>query len=541
MRPRLALLAALVAGLLLAWSASRTPRPRPADAPASTFSAERAMDDVRAVARRPHPSGSLENRRVRDYLVARLRSLGLEVRTAESRGPTPPGSDPQDGAGRPISNIIAVLPGSDRTLPALAVMAHYDSAPGSPGAADDAAGVAAALEIARAVQATGQPRRDLVLLITDGEELGLLGAADFFGQGRGAGGETPPDPLARRIGLVLNMEARGGGGRAFMFETGPNNGRLVSLYGREAVGPSSSSLAVYLYGIMNNATDFSVARQAGIPGLNWAFIGRPAQYHDPSSTAEALDGGSVQHIGQQVLPVARSLLDSAQLPPPAPNAVYSDVLGLFLLAYPPWVGWLVLAAALGLAALAWRRPPPAGEVALGLVGGLVLLVLTAVALRLTFLVGSLAGRRALLENFGLYELALAAACVLPALLIFARLARRRERSVSGLWLGFVLLGLLLTAALQILAPTTAHTVAWPTLLACAAAVFAARAPDAPVALLVATAASALVIGQVGAWSHGVALGVGDFLPEPLAAFALLVWLPLAPLLLTALRPRTVER
>ncbi len=499
------------------------------------------MDDVRAVARRPHPSGSVENRRVRDYLVARLRSLGLEVRTAESRGAIPPSSDPQDGAGRPISNIIAVLPGADRSLPALALMAHYDSAPGSPGAADDAAGVAAALEIARAVQATGQPRRDLVLLITDGEELGLLGASDFFGEGRGARGGTPPDPLARRIGLVLNMEARGGGGRAFMFETGPNNGRLVSLYGREAVGPSSSSLAVYLYGIMNNATDFSVARQAGIPGLNWAFIGRPAQYHDPSSTPEALDGGSLQHLGQQVLPVARSLLGAAQLPAAAPNAVYSDVLGLFLLAYPPWVGWLVLAAALGLSALAWRRPPPAGEVALGLVGGLVLLVLTAVALRLTLLVGSLAGRRALLENFGLYELALAAACVLPALLIFALLARRRERSVSGVWLGLVLLALMLTAALQILAPTTAHTVAWPTLLACAAAVFAARAPDAPVALLAATAASALVIGQVGAWSHGVALGVGDFLPEPLTAFALLVWLPLAPLLLTALRPRTAER
>jgi hypothetical protein len=376
-----------------------------------------------------------------------------------------------------------------------------------------------------------------VLLITDGEELGLTGAFNFFAhdmaERRGAG----PDPLARRIGVVLNMEARGGGGRAFMFETGPNNGRLIALYGRHAQRPSSTSLAVYLYSIMNNATDFSVSRMAGIPGLNWAFIGRPGQYHHASSTPEALDQGSLQHMGDQVLPVTLALLSAQPLPPPAPNAVYSDVLGSVLVAYPPWAGWLVLAASLALAAAAWRRPPPWREVLRGVLGAVGLLLLSALALRLTFLAASSAGRRALLENFGLYEIALGLACAASAWLVFGLLARGRERSVSGVWLGFVLLGLLLTTALQLLEPTTAHVAGWPTLLACAAAAVAARRPDGALGLTAIAAASALTLGQLGEWAHGIALGVGDYLPEPLALFALLSVLPLAPLLLMAVTPR----
>ena len=533
---RLSLLAAVLVGLLLAVLASRTPAPRPADAPPNAFSAGRAMDDIRAIARAPHPSGSAENRRVRDYLVARLRGMGLEVRTQDGEGVVQENFQERLG-GRtvPVSNIIAVLPGRDRTLPAVALMSHYDARGDSPGAADDAAGVAASLETARAVQAGGPARRDLVLLITDGEEMGLSGAFNLFPHDDPERRTTPPDRIARRLGVVLNMEARGGGGRAFMFETSPGNAGLVALYGREAARPSSTSLAVYVYSIMSNATDFSVARMAGIPGLNWAFIGRPAQYHQPSSTPENLDQGSVQHMGDQVLPVARALLDGERLPPAAPDLVYSDLLGSVLLAYPQWAGWLVLAAALALTALAWRRPPPWRDVGAGVLGALGLLILAGLALRLTFMVAALGGREALLENFGLYEVALAAACALAVLIMFTLLARRRERSASGVWLGFILVALLITAALQLLEPTTAHTAAWPTLLACAAAAVSARRPEAPLSLAVTAGAAALVLGQVGEWAHVIALGVGDYLPEPLALFTVLTVLPLAPLLMEALR------
>ncbi|MFX9054231.1 M20/M25/M40 family metallo-hydrolase, partial [Acinetobacter baumannii] len=82
-----------------------------------------------------------------------------------------------------IENIIGVLQGTDPSLPAIALMAHSDSVPGSPGAADDAAGVSAVLEVVRALKAAGPHRRDVVVIITDGEEAGLLGARAFFASG----------------------------------------------------------------------------------------------------------------------------------------------------------------------------------------------------------------------------------------------------------------------------------------------------------------------------------------------------------------------
>ncbi|MEZ0243568.1 MAG: peptidase M28, partial [Sphingomonas sp.] len=76
------LLVAIGSAILLAVFATTTPSPAPADAPAAAFSATRAMADVREIARAPHPTGSAENARVRDYLVKRLQSLGLTVTTS---------------------------------------------------------------------------------------------------------------------------------------------------------------------------------------------------------------------------------------------------------------------------------------------------------------------------------------------------------------------------------------------------------------------------------------------------------------------------
>ena len=531
----LTLFVALAGGLLLAWFATRTPAPRSADAPAAAFSAARAFEDVEAIARRPHPTGSAENARVRNYLGARMRSLGLEVRLAPARGRPSSYYAERVGPELPVTNIVGVLPGRDRTAPALAVMAHYDSVPEGPGAGDDAAGVAAALEIARALKAGPQPARDVVFLITDGEEMGLVGASAFFNSERRPR-LGPPDPLSRRIGAVLNMEARGAGGRVHMFETGPGNGPMVAVLAAEAKNPTANSLAVFIYeNLMRNATDFTVTRALGLPGLNYAFVGRGVHYHEPTDTPENLDRGSLQHMGDQVLPVARALSAARTLPGGGSNAVYSDVLGVKLLMYPAWGGWLVLGLSALLAAFAWRRLPPWRDVLVGALAAVALLLLSGGALRLLMMAAtSLVEAQAFYRNFALYEAAMALACLFVAVLVLA-LAVRGGRAASGVWLGFVLVGLLLSGLLQALAPTTAHTAAWPTLLACLAAALAARRPQAQASRIALVVVAALALGQVGAWAHAVAVAVGGWAPEPLALFAFLALLPLVPLLAPARR------
>ena len=112
---------------------------------------------------------------------------------------------------------------------------------------------------------------------SDGEELDLDGARVFWGG----------HPLRDRIGAVVNLEARGGGGRAMMFETGIGNAETVALFADSAPriggGVTSNALAVFVYRQMPNGTDFTIPARRGVQGLNFAFIGRPEQYHAASS------------------------------------------------------------------------------------------------------------------------------------------------------------------------------------------------------------------------------------------------------------------
>ena len=71
------LLGSLALALATAVFSLQTPAPRGPDTPARDFSAARAMTDVRAMTRAPHPVGSVEHERVRGYLFGRMIELGL--------------------------------------------------------------------------------------------------------------------------------------------------------------------------------------------------------------------------------------------------------------------------------------------------------------------------------------------------------------------------------------------------------------------------------------------------------------------------------
>lgn len=76
------------------------------------------------------------------------------------------------------TNWILNLPGQNLHRPPLLIGAHYDSVPGSPGADDNATGVAVLLELARAF--AGQPGKSPLRLVAfDLEELGFVGSRHY--------------------------------------------------------------------------------------------------------------------------------------------------------------------------------------------------------------------------------------------------------------------------------------------------------------------------------------------------------------------------
>lgn len=288
----LVLLVTLAVAVLGVLSAATPPDPLPADAPAAEFSATRAHADVEQIAAGPRPVGSAAHDRVRDQLVQKLRGLGLDPVVHKELGVD---RTPGHTMAAPVQNIEATLPGSDPTGRVL-VVAHYDSVEIGPGATDDAHGVATLLETVRALRSGPAPRNDITVLFTDAEEPGLMGA-----RGRLAAADRgDPDRT-----VVLNLESRGTSGRAVMFETGAHNAALVPALADHV--PVTTSLAYEVYRLLPNNTDFTVFREAGFTGMNFANVGTSANYDTPQDNLANSSKASLQDMGATVLSATRSL------------------------------------------------------------------------------------------------------------------------------------------------------------------------------------------------------------------------------------------
>src|SRR4029077_2401617 len=301
-----------------------TPAPLPTTATQDLFSADRALVYLNAFATAPHPIGSAEHDRVRDYLVSQLTALGVTPEIQRATGVTPR----YEVAGT-VENIVARLKGTSGAGDAVALVAHYDSVAAGPGAGDDGAGVAALLETLRALRAGPRLPNDILFVITDGEEDGLLGASAFVAE----------NPAAQDVRVVLNFEARGNAGESQMFETSAGNGRLVEIFARAVPHPSGSSLTYEIYKHMPNDTDMTVFKKSGAAGLNFAFIGHWEAYHTPLDNPELLDRGSLQQHGENALRLARALGNTDLTQLEDRDSVYFSVSGSFFAHYSSRFVW----------------------------------------------------------------------------------------------------------------------------------------------------------------------------------------------------------
>ena len=513
-------LALLTCALL--FRALHTPVPVPASAPLADFSSARAMVHVRAMAERPHPSGSADHARVREYLLVQLRVLGLEPQVQEA---TAVGTRSPSAAH--VLNVLARVPGRTPGGKALLIVTHYDGVGASPAASDDGAGAAALLETLRALRAGTPLEHDLIALFTDAEESGLLGAAAFVRE----------HSWAKDVAVTTNFEARGTDGRAFMFETGAGNldaVRVLSTLDDVTAG----SLLVTVYRMLPNDTDLSELSLLGTPALNFAFIGGVERYHTSHDDVAHLDEGSLQHHGAQMLALARAF-GNGPLPRPATgDAIFFDAPFIGIVGYPEsWgapLALVVVALVLGVAALTARRDRQWGRgLALGAVGTLVATSLGAIVAA-----KSGAGIAALHATTGwdgapqwrgIYAGAIALMALATAAGTWA-LARRWSSAVT-LHAGALVVWAVVMMLSTIRLPGTSYLFVWPLCAVALAALVAIRATNGPAVIMarwIATAfAAALlipVIQMTGGYSLPLdgpgAIAIGALVP-------LLAWL-LAP-------------
>ncbi|PNQ74625.1 peptidase M28 [Hanstruepera neustonica] len=268
------------------------------DTPDSEFSTDRALVHLKEISKAPHYLGNEEHTRVRDYIITQLENLGLETEVQEGY------SMSQWGNLSKPKNILARIKGHDSGK-ALLLLTHYDSNPHSSlGASDAGSGVVTIIEGIRAFLHVGkEPKNDIIILISDGEELGLNGADIFVNK----------HPWAKDVGLVLNFEARGSGGPSYMLiETNQGNANLMKDFvAANPEYPVANSLAYSIYKMLPNDTDLTRFREDGdIDGFNFAFIDDHFDYHAAMDSYERLDRNTLEHQGSYLMPLLNYFSDA---------------------------------------------------------------------------------------------------------------------------------------------------------------------------------------------------------------------------------------
>jgi hypothetical protein len=212
-------------------------------------------------------------------------------------------------------NVIGRLPGTDPVLgnQVVVVGAHYDHlghggetslAPSRfgevhPGADDNASGVAGVIGLARLFAAAGGARRTMIFVAFAGEEMGLLGSAQYV--------RAPPVPLEQTVAMInLDMIGRMRGDTLYVF--GVETGREF----REALEAANREVGLQLrlsgdgYGPSDHTPFYAKDR----PVLLF-FTGPHEDYHRPSDTPDKISASGLAKVVRLAAGILRRIGDAA--------------------------------------------------------------------------------------------------------------------------------------------------------------------------------------------------------------------------------------
>ena len=216
---------------------------------------------------------------------------------------------------------------------ALLVSAHFDTALGTIAASDDIANVAAMLEILQNVVHGSALPHSIIFIFNGAEETNWQAAHGFITQHR----------WAKTVRSVINLEGSGAGGRAMVVQTGPRHAWLVEAFRDVAPRPHASTMAqeIFQTKIIPGWTDFETYVEFSeheIAGIDMVFIRNGYVYHTDIDDVRHVTQGTLQHLGNNLLPTVRALASSPYLVDAVhykdKTAIFFDLAGILLVVFP---------------------------------------------------------------------------------------------------------------------------------------------------------------------------------------------------------------
>ncbi len=253
------------------------------------------------------------------YLAAELSALGL-----------PPALQEVPYEGEVYHNLVVTLPGTERPDERVVFGAHYDTVAGTPGADDNASGVAVLLELGRALR--DEPRRRTVELVFFALEeppvfrTDRMGSHVYAAAARARGATLVGMVCLEMVGYYGHRKGDQAYPLPFMGLVYPSAPDFLAVVGNRA----SRVLVARVARALRQGCDLPVetlAAPAFLPGVDlsdhrsfWkqgypavmitdtAFYRNP-NYHRPGDTADTLDYGAMARLVDGLAAVARELAD----------------------------------------------------------------------------------------------------------------------------------------------------------------------------------------------------------------------------------------
>jgi peptidase M28-like protein/PDZ domain-containing protein/PA domain-containing protein len=222
-----------------------------------------------------------------------------------------------------VNNVLAWLPG--QTDEYVIIGAHYDHlgrgnfdslAPSQigqihPGADDNASGTAGVLELARLLAPeSGKLKRSILFMDFAGEELGLLGSAEWV--------KEPTRPLAKAVAMInMDMIGRIKDDKVYIGGVGTGSTFKAVLEQAQKEAPFKIEYSAGGY----SSSDHTSFVTKKIPVL-FFFSGLHSDYHKPSDTWDKINGPSAARLLDMVESVAVQLANTDH--PPAFQVVAEE-------------------------------------------------------------------------------------------------------------------------------------------------------------------------------------------------------------------------
>ncbi|MEG1408331.1 MAG: M28 family peptidase [Terrisporobacter sp.] len=300
---------------------------------------ENQMNYIKNIAKEPHSIFDYEeHENVKNYLIEELKNLGVDSSIYSYDDVYVERSKTKED----LENIYAEIKGKSDSY--IMLVTHYDTSrakryaerDGSTGAADAGYGLSTILETIKTIKENNiELNNGIKILITDGEEYGLLGAKEAVKE----------KEIFENVNYLINLEARGTKGPAVMFETSTNNSKVIDLYD-SSYKPFSYSITPEIYRLLPNGTDFTEFLAKDITGINISVLDGMENYHTPNDSVNSVNKSSLQHYGDQVYPIVKEFVSNEKYADPVALEGSEDsiffILGNIFIKYSKIINYMLL-------------------------------------------------------------------------------------------------------------------------------------------------------------------------------------------------------